>query len=149
MTEPMPAPFLEIPMDSALPVIRGFEVDADLLPLEGGSDPAFGTVRWKTLICADKTPSSDMVLGIAHFGAGDTLEPHSHTPAEFYLGLSGSGTVMLDGTPRSIRAGIAIYIPSNSEHGVVAGPEGLSFAYGFPNSRFADVDYRFLPKAVG
>lgn len=120
-------------------------VDAAEVALEGGADPAFGTVRWRTLICGDRTPSSDMVLGVAEFGPGDRLEPHRHAPSEFYFGLSGEGTVTVEGVAHRIAPGVAIFIPSEAEaeHEVEAGAFGLSFAYGFPRGRFAEVDYRF------
>ncbi len=134
-------PFDVIPMP--LPVSAGLRVDSAMLPLEGGTDPAFGKVRWKTLFSSDVTQTSDMVLGIAQFDAGDTLEPHRHAPAEFYFGLTGSGEVTIDGVLHTISAGVALFIPANAEHGVVAGPEGLSFAYGFPRASFSEVEYQF------
>ncbi|MFP4326857.1 MAG: cupin domain-containing protein [Paracoccaceae bacterium] len=126
-------------------------VDAAQVALEGGSDPAFGTVRWRTLICGDRTGPGDMVLGVAEFGPGDRLEPHRHAPSEFYFGLSGEGMVTIEGTPHRIAPGVAIYIPGEAEHGVEAGAFGLSFAYGFARGRFAEVDYRFsaTPQRVG
>lgn len=127
----------------SLPVSAGLRVDSAILPLEGGTDPAFGKVRWKTLFSSDVTQTSDMVLGIAQFDAGDTLEPHRHAPSEFYFGLAGSGEVTIDGVVHPISAGVALFIPSNAEHGTVAGPEGLSFAYGFPRASFAEVEYQF------
>ncbi len=120
-----------------------FSVDTATLPLEGGTDPAFGTVMWRTLVCADRTPSSDMVMGLAEFGPGGTLLPHRHAPAEVYYGVEGSGTITIDGEAHHIAPGIAVFVPSEAEHGTVAGPEGLKFVYVFPNARFAEVDYRF------
>lgn len=131
------------PANVPVPPGTGFAIDAGVVPLEGGVDPAFGTVRWRTLICADRTPSSGLVLGVAEFGPGDTLAVHRHAPAEVYFGLAGSGIVTVDGVAHEIGAGIAVYLPAESEHGVTAGPEGLRFAYAFPTSRFAEVDYRF------
>ncbi|WP_095588298.1 cupin domain-containing protein [Actibacterium ureilyticum] len=121
----------------------GFSVNLDSLPVEGGTDPAFGSVTWRTLVCGDRTPSRDMVLGVAEFGPYGTLLPHRHAHAEFYLGLSGDGVVTLGGVPHQIAPGVAIYVPGDAEHGVVAGPVGLRFAYGFAADRFADVTYRF------
>ena len=118
-------------------------VDCAQAPLEHDQAGGFGTVRWRTLICADRTPSDEMVLGVAEFGPGDRLEPHRHGPPEFYFGLSGEGTVRIEGEARRIAPGVAIYIPPRAEHGVEAGPEGLRFAYGFPRACFADVDYLF------
>ena len=125
-----------------------FSVDAAFTAMEGGTDPAFGTVNWRTLICADRTPSAQMVLGIAEFGPYGTLLPHRHAHPEFYLGISGDGVVTIDGIAHTIAPGVAIYIPGDVEHGTVAGIEGLRFAYGFPTDRFADVQYRFSAESV-
>ena len=125
-----------------------FAVDAARVTPEGGHDPAFGTVNWRTLICADRTPSAQVVLGMAEFGPYGTLLPHRHSHAEFYLGISGDGVVTIDGVPHRIAPGVALYLPGEVEHGVVAGTEGLRFAYGFPSDRFADVEYRFSAQAV-
>ncbi|MGH1452614.1 MAG: cupin domain-containing protein [Paracoccaceae bacterium] len=130
-----------------------FSVDTATLPQEGGSGSEFGanfgSVMWRTLVCADRTPSSDMVMGLAEFDAGGTLLPHRHLPAEVYYGVEGSGTVTIDGIAHKIAPGIAVFVPSNAEHGTVAGPEGLKFVYVFPNARFAEVDYRFSAVAQG
>ena len=126
-------------MLAALPAVA----NADHAPLEGGTDPNFGTVMWRTLFCADRTATSGMVAGVAEFGPGGTLNPHRHGPAEIYFGLSGGGIVTIDGIPHEIGAGTALFIPAEAEHGTVAGPEGLRFFYVFPRDRFSDVDYRF------
>ena len=117
--------------------------NADHAPLEGGEDPSFGTVRWRTLFSADRTDTSGMVLGVAEFGPSGTLRPHRHNPAEFYFGLAGEGVVTIDGVDHALSPGVALFIPSDSEHGTVAGPDGLRFLYGFPKDRFSDVEYRF------
>lgn len=117
--------------------------NADHAPLEGGEDPAFGSVRWRTLFCSDRTATSGMVLGLAEFGPHGTLLAHRHSPAEFYFGLSGEGIVTIDGVPHALGPGIALFIPAEAEHATVAGPNGLRFIYGFPRDRFAEVDYRF------
>ncbi len=112
-------------------------------PIEGGFDPVFGDVTWQTLISGDKTQSNGVVLGVATFPANGVLHLHRHTPPEFYFGLTGSGTVMLDGQPVEIVPGSAIFIPSDAEHGVTAGPTGLTFAYGFGEDAFSEIEYRF------
>lgn len=124
---------------AALPVVA----NADHAPLEGGEDPAFGSVRWRTLFCADKTATSGMVMGVAEFGAEGTLMPHRHGPAEIYFGLEGSGTVTIDGVQHELSRGSALYIPEEAEHGTVAGPDGLRMLYVFAKDRFAEVVYRF------
>ncbi|MBN9886960.1 cupin domain-containing protein [Salipiger abyssi] len=141
MTQPEITPIV-VPQLAAL-MSLAVMADAANTPLEGGEDPAFGSVFWRTLFCADRTPTKGMVLGIAEFGPMGTLLPHRHGPAEIYFGLSGAGIVTIDGVPHPLGPEIALFIPEEAEHGTVAGPEGLRFLYVFPRDRFADVEYRF------
>lgn len=124
---------------AALPVVA----NANHAPLEGGEDPAFGTVRWRTLFSGDKTATSGMVMGVAEFGAGGTLLPHRHAPAEIYFGLEGSGVVTIEGVAHEFGPGIALFVPGNAEHSTIAGPDGLRLLYVFARDRFADVEYHF------
>lgn len=126
-------------MLQAMPVVA----NADHAPLEGGEDPTFGTVRWRTLFSADRTATSGMTMGVAEFGPVGTLLPHRHGPAEIYYCLSGRGTVTIDGIAHDLTPGAALFIPAEAEHGTVAGEEGLRFLYVFPRDSFAEVDYRF------
>lgn len=121
----------------------GFVAALDDQPIEGGFDPAFGNVTWQTLISGDKTPSNGVVLGVATFPAYGVLHLHHHTPPEFYFVLNGSGTVMLGKQPIEVFPGLAIFIPANAEHGVTAGPAGLTFVYGFGEDAFSKIEYRF------
>ncbi|MEC3859683.1 cupin domain-containing protein [Mesobacterium sp. TK19101] len=140
MNEQIIEPEVLATLMAALPVVA----NSDHAPLEGAEDPSvFGTVKWRTLFCSDRTATSGMVMGIAEFGPGDTLLPHRHGPAEIYFGLSGQGTVTIDGTPHLMAPGVALYIPAEAEHGTVAGPDGLRFLYVFPRDKFSEVDYRF------
>jgi quercetin dioxygenase-like cupin family protein len=122
-------------------------VDAATVPLTGGTDPTYGEVRWRTLINGTEDSPRDLILGIAEFEPHGRLLPHRHDPAEFYLGLEGSGTVTIDGMRHEIRPGVAIYLAAGAEHGVVAGDEGLKFTYGFPNGNFEEIEYRFTAEA--
>ncbi|MFZ7091583.1 cupin domain-containing protein [Primorskyibacter sp. 2E233] len=125
-----------------MPVIA----NADHAPLEGGEDPAFGTVRWRTLFDAERNGTRDMVLGVAEFGAFGTLKAHRHAQAEIYFGLAGSGIVTIDGVAHDLQPNVALYVPADAEHYTVAGEDGLRFLYVFPSDRFADVTYRFSPE---
>lgn len=118
-------------------------VQLDDQPVEGGDNPVYGDVTWRTMISSDRTPSSDLLLGVAEFKSNGVLHLHRHEPPEFYLCLSGSGVVTIDGIEHPVKAGTAVYIPGNAEHGVVAGTVGLTFAYGFAQHSFADIDYVF------
>ena len=80
-------------------------------------------------------------LGIGEIRPGGVLPAHRHQPAEFYLGLSGDGVVTIEGIEYLISAGISIFIPGDFEHSVIAGNEGLSFAYGFARDSFSDITY--------
>jgi len=122
---------------------RAFTMSPAGVPLEGDDHPTHGDVTWHTLISGDRTPSNSLILGIGHLKPGGWLGLHRHDPAEFYLGLSGEGTATVDGEPHRVAAGIALFIPGNAEHGIKAGPEGLSFAYGFAVDAFTEIEYRF------
>ena len=89
------------------PMQVGFTTDLAELPHEGGVDPAFGTITWRTLISGENGRSDGVVLGVATCGPNGCLHLHRHDPAEFYLGLSGTGTVTIDGVAPEIRQGIA------------------------------------------
>ena len=120
-------------------------IEAADQPLEGGDDPAFGTVRWRTLFCADRTQTGGVVMGIAEFAPGGTLLPHRHSPAEVYFGLEGNAVVTVDGLAQPMAAGTALFIPGDAEHGTVAGPNGFRMLYVFPRDRFSEVEYLFSP----
>ena len=118
-------------------------VHADDLPIETGFGPQYGGATWKTLISSDRMESAEVVLGVAQIPAGGVLAPHRHPPAEFYFVMSGSGVVMLEGVANPVTSGSAVFIPGNAEHSFEAGPEGVSFAYGFAQNAFSDVEYTF------
>ena len=121
----------------------GFVRQLDGLAVEGGTDPTYGNVTWRTLISADRTPSTDFLLGVAGFPAHGVLHLHRHLPPEFYFCTAGSGTVTIDGVEHPVSSGSAVFIPGNAEHGVVAGENGLTFAYGFAQNAFSDIEYVF------
>jgi quercetin dioxygenase-like cupin family protein len=112
-------------------------------PLEGVGDDQSGNLTWRTLISGDRTPSNEIILGVAHFPPHGTLNMHRHEPAEFYFGLTGEGTVFANGEAFRIAQGIAVFIPGNTDHGVVAGDQGLSIVYGFARRAFNDIIYDF------
>jgi quercetin dioxygenase-like cupin family protein len=113
------------------------------VPLETDDHPVHGNVSWHTLISGDRTPSNELVFGVADFEPAGFLGLHRHSQAEFYFGLQGEGTVTVDGEPFRIAPGVALFIPGNAEHGVVASAQGLSFAYGFAAESFSAIEYRY------
>ncbi|WP_416543542.1 MULTISPECIES: cupin domain-containing protein [unclassified Phaeobacter] len=140
--EPVPE---TVPFFEPLPanVAAGFVALLDDQPIEGGFDPTFGDVTWQTLICSTRANSKGLVVGVAKFPAHGVLHAHRHTPPEFYYCIAGSGVVTMDGVERMIEPGACVYIPSDIEHGVVAGADGLAFVYGFGEDSFAEIEYRF------
>jgi quercetin dioxygenase-like cupin family protein len=133
-------------LGNGLLTLSGMSVDWDTRPLEGGTDPNYGTVRWRTIFDADQTAgTTSMVVGVAEFGPSDVLLPHRHSAAEVYLGLEGEGTVTIEGVGYRMAPGIALFVPEDAEHSTVAGPGGLRFLYVFAKDRFSDVHYVFSP----
>lgn len=131
---------------NGLVTLTGLSVDWEKQPLEGGTDPRYGTVRWRTIFDADQTAgTTSMVVGVAEFGPNDFLLPHRHSAAEVYLGLEGEGTVTIAGVGYRMAPGIALFVPEDAEHSTVAGPSGLRFLYVFAKDRFSDVHYVFSP----
>jgi hypothetical protein len=73
---------------------EAFTVAYGGLPLEG--EARDGELTWQTLICADRTPSGSLVVGVAEFPPGGHLKFHRHDPSEFYFCLGGSAVVHAD-----------------------------------------------------
>lgn len=123
--------------------VRPFSVSIAEAPLEGAGDVQSGNLTWRTLISSDRTPSDQITLGVADFPPHGTLNVHRHGPAEFYFGLGGDGTVFVNGRSFKIAQGITVFIPGNTDHGVVAGDRGLSIVYGFARGSFDSIVYHF------
>ena len=119
-------------------------VDEATLPDERWDDPARGTIRFRTLVSAPKTDSTEITCGVAMMAEGETFPLHSHPQAEVYFGLEGEGEVMINGTPHRLAPGIALYIPGGAVHGVPVARAPLRWFYCFAADSFADIRYSFL-----
>ena len=123
-----------------------FVTQEEQCELEGWDDPLRGRVQWRTLLSSDRTPTDAMTLGIVEIGPGrpDLTYPHRHAVAEVYYVLSGSGVVMIDGTPHPVRSGTTVFIPGDAEHGVRnTGAEVLRILYVFAVDSFDQILYVF------
>jgi quercetin dioxygenase-like cupin family protein len=120
-----------------------FAVNLEYSPVEGADDSQSGQLTWRTLISGDRSPSDQLIIGVADFPPHGRLNMHRHEPAEFYFGLSGEGTVVAKGIEYRIAKGIAVFIPGNTDHGVVAGQGGLSILYGFARRAFSEIVYDY------
>jgi quercetin dioxygenase-like cupin family protein len=126
---------------------RPFAIHAGAVPSEGQGDLQSGNLTWRTLIAGERTPSNELSVGVANFPADGCLKPHRHAPAEVYFGLSGAGTVTVDGERFDIAKDVVVFIPGGALHGVVAGPEGLAIFYAFARATFDDIVYEFADDA--
>jgi len=120
-----------------------FAVNLEHSPVEGAGDTQSGLLTWRTLISGDRSPSDQLIIGVADFPPHGRLNVHRHEPAEFYFGLSGEGTVVVKGVEYRIAKGIAVFVPGSTDHGVVAGAGGLCMLYGFAQRAFSEIVYHY------
>ena len=112
-------------------------------PLEAWSDPARGSIRWKTLISGDVTATDTLVCGSAVMAAGETFALHSHPQPELYFGLEGAVDVLVDGITHRLKPGVALFIPGNAVHGVLRADQGVRWFYTFAADAFPEIAYSF------
>lgn len=107
-------------------------------PGEGRDAP----VRWRTLIAADRTPSSDLSFGTFEVPPGAELAPHHHHPQEVYYVTAGAAEVFADGTWRPLLRGDVAYFPGDAVHGVRNhGAETCVIVWAFPTDTFDEIEY--------
>ena len=124
--------------------VRPLVVSVEDCAADGWDDPAKGRVGWRTLFSGDLTPTEALTAGVAELEPGGWLGLHRHSPAEIYFVLEGNGIVTLDGAEHAVRAGSAVFIPGDAEHGIRnSGTAKLRFLYAFPVGSFGEVEYRF------
>jgi mannose-6-phosphate isomerase-like protein (cupin superfamily) len=123
---------------------RAIVLHDSAVPLERWSDPVRGEVGFRTLFGGDATATSSLTAGIGEMEPGDWLGHHRHAPAEIYYVIAGEGVVHLGEEQQAVRAGSAVFIPGNLEHGIRnTGSEPLRMFYAFAVDAFADIEYRF------
>lgn len=126
--------------------LRGTVVREADCELEGWDDAIRGTIVWRTLLSGDRTPTSQLTLGVTEVGRGQPYPfiPHRHAQAEIYYVLSGEGVVSIDGIEQPLRAGSSVFIPGNIWHGARnTGDDVLRLLYVFATDSFSDVEYVF------
>ncbi len=132
----------EPPGGSTRPVV----VHESDCPVEDWSDLGRPSVRWRTLISADRTPTNSLTMGVTDIepGAPDELHLHRHEPAEVYYIVAGEGYVSIDGERHGVGPGDAVFVPSHALHAVAnTGDETLRLLYVFGVDSFTDVEYLF------
>ena len=124
------------------PVVRR-EEDCEL---EAWNDPVRGTVAWRTLFSGDRTPTSDLTMGIAELRPGlvGPGHPHRHAQPEVYYILSGTGHVWIDGATHEVAPGAAVFVPGNAPHYARnTGADLMRLLYVFATDSFEQVQYEF------
>jgi quercetin dioxygenase-like cupin family protein len=125
---------------------RAFIVHDSECEVEDWSASGRNGVTWRTLLSADRTPTDSLTIGIAEIAPGspDEFHLHRHEPAEAYYIMSGVGAMSIDGDVHEVRAGSAIFVPSDSVHAVAnTGDDVLRLLYVFAVDSFDDVTYVF------
>lgn len=128
-------------------------VNTSALPMESRSVDEGLVVNWWTLLSADRTDTTGLVMGIAEIPA-DAHRPsrgHSHPQAETYVILSGVAEVRIDGCePRIMHPNDAVWIPGGVEHIALnaSSTEPLRLLYIFSGvDSFDEVEYTYPPGA--
>lgn len=121
------------------------------IPFEGWDDAIRGTLVWRTLLSGDRTPTSQLTLGVTELAPGQPSPflPHRHAQTEIYYVISGQGIVEIDGVEHALRAGSSVFIPGNWPHGARnTGREVLRILYVFAADSFSDIHYVFPDTAA-
>ena len=112
---------------------------------ESWKHEGYGAARWKTILSADRTSTSELVLGVAEIEPGDSgvFRNHYHDFAEAYYVLSGEGLVKIAGQEFVVKPGTTTYMPKGTEHAVVnTGTAALMLLYVFPADSFEQINYK-------
>jgi len=93
---------------TAQPAVRA--VDATAADNRRGGDV-------RTLLSPKSVGSTSGFMGVATIPAGDWISEHYHPYSEEFIYVTrGSLTARLDGEPKQVNAGEALYIPVNVKH---------------------------------
>jgi quercetin dioxygenase-like cupin family protein len=99
-------------------------------------------VRWRTLVSADRTPSSGLSMGVFEVPPGARLAPHHHAPREVYYVTDGEAEVYAEGAWQPLRAGDVAYFPGGAVHGARnRGAATCRIVWIFPVDDYQAVEY--------
>jgi mannose-6-phosphate isomerase-like protein (cupin superfamily) len=73
-------------------------------------------------------PGGELSVTWVDVEPGSEQKPHSHGPQQVYVITRGSGRMRVGDEERDVSAGSMVFIPSNTEHGIVnTGDEQLTY----------------------
>jgi quercetin dioxygenase-like cupin family protein len=123
---------------------RATLVRTETTPRESWENGAAPGVSWHTLISADRTPTSELSVGVCDVQPGGELSRHRHARAEVYHFLSGVGEVVVDGERIRVCAGDTLFVPGNAWHSIAnVSEETLRLFYCFATDSFTEVAYTY------
>jgi mannose-6-phosphate isomerase-like protein (cupin superfamily) len=123
---------------------RATLVRAETTPRESWENGAAPGVSWHTLLSADRTPTSELSVGVCDVQPGGKLSLHRHERAEVYHFLSGAGEVVVDGEVIKVCARDTLFVPGNAWHSIAnKAAETLRLFYCFATDSFADIQYTY------
>jgi len=99
-------------------------------------------VRWRTLVSADRTPSSGITMGVFEVPPGAEMAPHRHHAQEVYYVVDGEAEVFVNDRWRPVRRGDVVYFPGDAVHGARnRGPVACTVVWAFPTDTYDEVEY--------
>lgn len=103
-----------------------------------------GRIRWKTLICANRTDSRELTMGMVEFPPGQSLQRHRHPECEVYYVIEGTGEMEIDGEYHALCKGTAVFVPGDALHSLRnTGTATLTLVYTFAADSFDEVRYTY------
>lgn len=70
------------------------------------------------LISSNNTASQNISLQISEIPIGSEQPIHNHEPEQCYYIIKGKGLMVIEKETQEVKAGDAIFIPSNFKHGI-------------------------------
>jgi quercetin dioxygenase-like cupin family protein len=123
---------------------RATLVRSETTPRESWENGAAPGVSWHTLLSADRTPTSELSVGVCDVQPGGKLSAHQHERAEVYHFLAGAGEVTVDSEVFRVCAGDTLFVPGNAWHSIANNAEEtLRLFYCFATDSFADIQYAY------
>ena len=70
------------------------------------------------LISPQHSSTRSISIQVSEIPVGSAQTVHNHIPEQCYYIIKGNGLMIIEGETREVSKGDAVYIPSNSKHGI-------------------------------